>query len=37
VAVIFYCWEVDDVFSEKLQAFGKILEKPREYTIQPPK
>ncbi|MBI2033619.1 MAG: hypothetical protein HYT13_00765 [Candidatus Liptonbacteria bacterium] len=26
-----------DVFSEKLQVFGKILEKPREYIIQPPK
>lgn len=24
-----------DVFSEKLQVFGKILEKPREYIIQP--
>ena len=26
-----------DVFSEKLQVFAKILEKPREYIIQPPK
>ena len=25
------------VFSEKLQVFAKILEKPREYIIQPPK
>ena len=26
-----------DVFSEKLSGLGKILEKPREYIIQPPK
>ena len=25
-----------DVFSEKLSGLGKILEKPREYIIQPP-
>ena len=25
-----------DVFSEKLLGLGKILEKPREYIIQPP-
>ena len=26
-----------DVFSDKLQAFANILEKPREYIIQPPR
>ena len=25
-----------DVFSEKLHVFAKILEKPKEYIIQPP-